>query len=159
VARTREELLAQAGVRADDGRDRTIYELRYRGQSHELAIESHATDPQILREEFAREHQRRYGYRDDAGEVELVTIRVSVWGATPQLNLRGDDGGNGDEHAPIVGPAVYPLPESTLYVPAGWSGEVDAWGTVHLTRSRSPAAGPSPVDSSSENSPSKSPSP
>ena len=28
-----------------------------------------------------RAHERRYGYRDDAAEVELVTMRVSVWGA------------------------------------------------------------------------------
>ncbi len=168
VARTREELLAQAGTvdsgsdrsgsrdlgRADDGgeggddgsgggdggRDRTVYELRYRGQAHELTIELRATDPEILRAEFAREHERCYGYRDDAGEVELVTIRVSVWGETPSLSLRSDEGDDedddedGDEHARVVGPAVYLLPESTLYIPAGWSGEVDAWGTVHLKR-------------------------
>jgi hypothetical protein len=27
---------------------------------------------------------------------------------------------------------VCALPESTLFVPAGWRGEVDAQGTVHL---------------------------
>ncbi|HEY2535938.1 MAG TPA: hydantoinase/oxoprolinase family protein [Solirubrobacteraceae bacterium] len=177
VARTREELLTQVRVadeREDDdrngkddpdrndgadgnsssldGRDRTVYELRYRGQSHELAVESRAIDPEILREEFAREHERRYGYRDDAGEVELVTIRVSVWGATPRLSLRGDAGEDRNERARIVGPAVHPLPEATLYVPAGWSGEVDAWGTIHLARDRSPV-GPSPVGPSPEGPP------
>jgi N-methylhydantoinase A len=167
LARVREELLAQAGSAQNDdermgirgvdisgvdpphapahgpapahldARRRTLYELRYRGQSHELAIESHATDPEILREEFARAHERRYGYRDHAGEVELVTIRASAWGAAPPLSLRGADGGE-SEREPlggslrIEGPLVYPLPEATLYVAPGWSGEVDEWGTVQL---------------------------
>ncbi len=64
-------------------------------------------------------HERRYGYRDDDGEVELVTIRASVWGAAPELSLRGA-GSDGER---IEGPAVRPLPEATLYVPPGWSGE------------------------------------
>jgi N-methylhydantoinase A/oxoprolinase/acetone carboxylase beta subunit len=145
VERVREQLLAQARSAEDGGafldgnarahahtrfgaRDRTIYELRYRGQSYELPVESESTDPDVLREAFARAHERRYGYRDDEGEVELVTIRASVWGQAPELNLRGE----GDARARIEGPLVYPLPEATLYVPAGWSGEADAWGTVHL---------------------------
>jgi N-methylhydantoinase A/oxoprolinase/acetone carboxylase beta subunit len=147
IERVREELLAEAGsaqssedfldanARAHaharlDSRGRTVYELRYRGQSYELPVESSSSDPAVLREEFARAHERRYGYRDDDGEVELVTIRASVWGAAPRLSLRGaaDDGVSGQ----VEGPAVYPLPEATLYVPSGWSGEVDRWGTVHL---------------------------
>jgi N-methylhydantoinase A/oxoprolinase/acetone carboxylase beta subunit len=147
VARAREELLAQAGSAESGGedfckgtsgseggdpeRDRTIYELRYRGQSYELPVASSSGDPAVLCEDFARAHERRYGYRDDSGEVELVTIRVSVWGAAPRLRLRGADGGSS---ASVEGPAVCPLPEATLYVPPGWSGEVDEWGTVHLRR-------------------------
>jgi N-methylhydantoinase A/oxoprolinase/acetone carboxylase beta subunit/N-methylhydantoinase B/oxoprolinase/acetone carboxylase alpha subunit len=160
VAHTREELLAQAGAgvgwaasskdfsdvdtrarpharvdaRIVDARIRMVYELRYRGQSYELPVESESADPAVLREAFAQAHEQRYGYRDDddggdGGEVELVTIRASVWGAAPELSLRGAGGGER-----IAGPAVYPLPEATLYVPAGWSGEVDEWGTVHLRR-------------------------
>jgi N-methylhydantoinase A/oxoprolinase/acetone carboxylase beta subunit len=161
VARARRELLMQArstpeagsvagtsgggrrmekGGRGQDSlgvnaQSRTLYELRYRGQSYELPIESDSTDPAVLREELARAHERRYGYRDDSGEVELVTIRASVWGAAPQLSLSG---AGWEERAPIVGPAVHPLPEATLYVPPGWSGEVDAWGTVHLQRDEAP---------------------
>jgi N-methylhydantoinase A/oxoprolinase/acetone carboxylase beta subunit len=149
IERVRGELLAEAGsaqssedflnanarVRAHarlDARNRTVYELRYRGQSHELAVESDSSDPAALREEFARAHEQRYGYRDHTGEIELVTVRASVWGAAPRLSLRGaaDDGVSGQ----VEGPAVYPLPEATLYVPSGWSGEIDRWGTVHLRR-------------------------
>ncbi|MGA8364871.1 MAG: hypothetical protein WB709_10170, partial [Solirubrobacteraceae bacterium] len=163
LARTREELLAQASSvpnedeRIDigrvapsdaaaqappapaslDARRRTVYELRYRGQSHELAVESHSTDPEILREEFARAHEHRYGYRDDSAAVELVTMRVSVWGAVPPLSLRGTDDAESERSEGsqrLEGPLVYPLPEATLYVPPGWSGEADRWGTVQLRR-------------------------
>jgi N-methylhydantoinase A/oxoprolinase/acetone carboxylase beta subunit len=133
------------------------YELRYRGQSFELAVEEdvrapsgsgepsgrdaphetfeHADNaspgPDVLREAFAQTHEQRYGYRDDGVEVELVTIRVSAWGAAPRLRLAGVTG----EPTPgtrIEGPAIHALPGSTLYVPRGWSGEVDAQGTVLL---------------------------
>jgi N-methylhydantoinase A len=131
------------------------YELRYRGQSFELAVEEEdvwiqngSDEPSgrdapheaftpappsldVLREAFAQAHERRYGYRDDGVEVELVTIRVSVWGAAPRLRLASAEG----EPAPgtaIEGPMVCSLPGSTLYVPDGWRGTVDDHGTVHL---------------------------
>ncbi len=150
VARVRDELLAQAGSPARAGssgeedlfegaarahtrargasRNRTIYELRYRGQSHELPVASESPDPDHLREAFARAHEQRYGYREQHGEVELVTIRASVWGPAPELSLRA----SGGERERIEGPAVKLLPEATLYVAPGWSGEADEWGTVHL---------------------------
>jgi N-methylhydantoinase A len=151
LAQAREELLTEAGARTEtwmaqqtskdlvdgntrtrvDGPRRMIYELRYSGQSHELPVESDSTDPNDLREAFARTHEQRYGYRDDGSEVELVTIRASVWGAAPELNLHG----TGPHRERIEGPVIHPLPEATLYVPPGWSGEVDEWGTVRLERS------------------------
>jgi N-methylhydantoinase A len=123
------------------------YELRYRGQSFELAVEEEDAraqnrsgqpsdngappGPDLLREAFAQAHEQRYGYRDDGVEVELVTIRVSAWGAAPRLRLASAEG----EPAPgtaIEGPTVCSLPGSTLYVPDGWRGAVDDYGTVHL---------------------------
>jgi len=112
-------------------RNRMVYELRYRGQSYELPVETDAVDPVTLREAFAQAHEQRYGYRDDSAEIELVTIRASAWGSAPELSLRGA----GDRGERIEGPAVCPLPEATLYVPPGWSGAADAWGTVRLERS------------------------
>ena len=85
----------------------------------------------MLREAFARAHEQRYGYRDDGVEIELVTIRVSAWGAAPPLRLSSPEG----EPTPgtaIEGPAVCALPGSTLYVPKGWRGTVDDYGTVRL---------------------------
>jgi N-methylhydantoinase A len=148
LAEEREALVARASADLGAATERVVvrYELRYRGQSFELAVEEReaeeededvrartggAPSPDALREAFARAHARRYGYRDDGVEVELVTIRASAWGAAPALRLAG----SAEEPAPdttIEGPTICALPGSTLYVPAGWRGEVDALGTVHL---------------------------
>jgi N-methylhydantoinase A len=74
-----------AGSAAEPARCRVRHELRYRGQSFELAVEqSRSADPGALREAFARAHEKRYGYRDDSAEVELVNMRVSLWGPHPR---------------------------------------------------------------------------
>ncbi len=98
------------------------------------------TPPSVnaLCEAFAKAHEQRYGYRDDGIEVELVTIRASAWGTAPQLQLAGIAG----EPAPgtkLEGPTVCALLGSTLYVPDGWAGQVDAYGTVHLHDKRASA--------------------
>jgi N-methylhydantoinase A len=157
----RDELLAAAahGLAGDVQRQRVLYELRYTGQSFELAVEqSHSVDPRELQEAFAAAHEQRYGYRDDTAGVELVNVRVSVWGDAPALSPRASaDGADGEPvlaTAPVVfagqaldaavlrgdpasgtrlsGPAVCALAESTLLVAPGWSGTVDQHGTVLL---------------------------
>jgi N-methylhydantoinase A len=135
------------------------YELRYKGQAFELAVSaSTEPEPQQLREAFEAQHEDRYGYSDREQTLELVTIRVTatVPGADVTLAADGDDpdvdrtareatiGGEQVElevlrGAPprgiqIKGPAAIDLPESTLIVPAQWSGEVDDTGTIHLHR-------------------------
>jgi N-methylhydantoinase A len=137
------------------------YELRYRGQAFELAVSaSTEPEPDQLREAFEAQHEDRYGYKDSEQTLELVTIRVTakVPGADVTLAAGGDDadierttrkatiGGEQLElevlrGAPppgtdIEGPAAIDLPESTLIVPAEWSGNVDDTGTIHLTRTR-----------------------
>ncbi len=133
----RESLLADAERALAGGPSaarRIAYELRYAGQSFELAVEqSDSDDPDLLRAAFAAAHEQRYGYREDDERVELVNVRVSVWGAAPELAPRADD----DRHAlgpraRLAGPAVHPLGDSTLYVPDGWSGAVDEHGTIVL---------------------------
>jgi N-methylhydantoinase A len=154
----RDELIAEAAtaLAGEVQRRRVLYELRYRGQSFELAVEqSQSVDPRQLREAFAAMHEQRYGYRDDAAGVELVNVRVSVWGAAPALRPRADAGGQHaaatarvalgrqtldaavlrGELAPgtrVSGPAVCALAESTLLVAPGWSRAVDEHGTLHL---------------------------
>ena len=159
----RDELIAAAacGLAGDVQRRRVLYELRYSGQSFELAVEqTQSVGADELREAFAVAHEQRYGYRDEAAGVELVNVRVSVWGDSPALSPRA--GGNREhasETAPVVfhgealdaavlrgdlppatyvsGPAVCALAESTLLVAPGWSGTVDEHGTVLLQDDRS----------------------
>jgi N-methylhydantoinase A len=139
---------------------RVVYELRYRGQAFELAIGgSPGADPDQLREAFEAEHEERYGYRDPEQELELVTVRVSamVPGAAVSIGGAGDGAlsrsrrratlagrevefevlrGEPEAGTSIAGPAVVELPEATLLVPPGWSGEVDPTGTIKLVSSR-----------------------
>jgi N-methylhydantoinase A len=131
----RDALVADAehALAGERSRLRVAYELRYSGQSFELAVEQgESVDPDTLREGFAAAHEQRYGYRQDDGNVELVNVRVSVWGAAPELVVRAEQS---DAFAPgtrVAGPAVCALGDSTLFVPGGWFGEVDAHGTFVL---------------------------
>jgi N-methylhydantoinase A len=138
----------------EDAELEVVYELRYRGQAFELPIPgSPAPDPDRLAEDFAREHETRYGYRDPEGRLELVTIRVAAVepGPEPQPRAAGAgrlteserrarfDGGwaptrvlRGEPVAGFAseGPCVFELPEATLVLPPGWSASVDDAGTI-----------------------------
>jgi N-methylhydantoinase A len=164
LSRERDDLIAaaSAALGGAPARRRVRYELRYRGQSFELSVEeSESADPDTLRAAFGSAHELRYGYRDDSAEIELVNIRVSVWGSSPSLGplaaaavlpavetrpiVFDGDSVNGAVYrgelppgALVHGPAVCALPEATLLVPPGWSGEVDAHGTVQLNRHARP---------------------
>ncbi len=135
LARERAALLARASAElgAPTAQVLVRYELRYRGQSFELTVSEGdgPPHPDALREDFAQTHEQRYGYRDNGVEVELVTIRASAFGEAPELSLASADI-EPPRGTTIEGPTICPLPESTLFVPRGWSGEVDAHGTVHL---------------------------
>jgi N-methylhydantoinase A len=102
------------------------WDLRYRGQSHELTVRG--AERADLRERFEALHEERYGHRDPDGEVELVTVRVT--GRLPAAPVRF--GAPGGER--VAGPAIVRLPEATLVVPEGWSGATDDTGTLILER-------------------------
>ncbi|HEY4996966.1 MAG TPA: hydantoinase/oxoprolinase family protein [Solirubrobacteraceae bacterium] len=167
----RRELLGRASKALGESpaRVRVRHELRYEGQSFELSVEESSTDgeegrglsAQALRSSFAEAHEARYGYRDEHAEVELVTLRLSVWGSAPPLAapmqrsiqprietreivfagetlaasvIRGEPAAG----VRFTGPALLALADSTLLVPPGWSGEADAHGTLHLAQERRP---------------------
>jgi N-methylhydantoinase A len=155
VGRLRERARAELG--ADPVRERVRYALRYRGQSFELAVDAPPdADAAALRVLFEAAHEREYGYREVEGEVELVTVTVSVWGASPALAARARGsratrastriwhGGGELEAALITGepapgerveaPAVCALADATLLITPGWRGHVLADGTIELTR-------------------------
>jgi N-methylhydantoinase A len=146
-----------------DAELRAVYELRYQGQSFELAVPSTLDPaPGDLRRGFDRLHEERYGYRDPDGVLELVTLRVCASVPGAEVGWDGGDAGEQEElrrghrrawldgeevelevlrgiPAPgtvFTGPAVVELPDSTLLAPTGWDGEVDPSGTIHLRRKR-----------------------
>jgi N-methylhydantoinase A len=142
----------------EDAEAEAIYELRYRGQAFELGVPGPLEpDPEDLAEEFAAEHERRYGYRDPEGEVELVNVRLAltVPGSEPRPQAAAEapadrrrrrarfagewletDVLRGEPEAGLraEGPCVFELPEATLVVPPGWEAEVDELGTIAARR-------------------------
>jgi N-methylhydantoinase A len=142
---------------------RAAYDLRYRGQAFELPVERDGNEPaspQELREGFAAAFAERYGYTEDEAGVELVTLRVTAALPGPEVSLeraagaaprprsrpgrrystarawrRPCGGASWRRGTRLEGPAVCELPEATLVVAPGWTGEVDATGAVGLERS------------------------
>jgi N-methylhydantoinase A len=102
---------AIAQIRPAGERCEVACEVRYRGQAHELTVRDPAGADQ-LREAFAALHEERYGYRDEAAGVELVTLRVTGVDPGPAVELRADG------------------EEPSLFVPDGWRREQTAHGTV-----------------------------
>jgi N-methylhydantoinase A len=138
---------------------RVVYELRYRGQAFELAVtRDGATEPADLQHAFADLHEERYGYRDPDSPIELVTVRVTAAVPGPSVTLEAPQQAPGEATRTAIfrgeeleaqvlrgelpagtqvqGPAICELPEATLVVPPGWSGDVHATGTVRLSWTR-----------------------
>jgi N-methylhydantoinase A len=137
-----------------DAELRVRCDLRYAGQAFELTIPAEPEpDIEALRRAFDAAHEQRYGYSDPDATLELVTLRVAV--ALPGGELTGAALGGPLEHSAramlfdgewteagvqrgaierVQGPAVCELPEATLVVPPGWSGDADADGTLVLER-------------------------
>jgi len=158
LTRARGELCdaASATLGTSDARADVAYEVRYRGQAHELTVRDLPDDVGVaeVRSAFEDLHER-YGYRDTSADIEVVTVRATAIVDGPELDLAaGTRGGcersrrrvifGGESHdaevlrgepAPeerFAGPAICELPEATLAVPPGWEGFVDEAGTIVL---------------------------
>jgi N-methylhydantoinase A len=149
---------ARAGLGDEHAPLRASYELRYRGQSFELAVEGEL-EPGLdaLRDAFDARHEERYGYHDAEEELELVTVRVSAISSAPNVELsagaattpqRSQRRAVFGEHeltlevlrglpgpgTELRGPGALELPETTVLVPPGWAATVDDAGTIRLER-------------------------
>ncbi|HUF00952.1 MAG TPA: hydantoinase/oxoprolinase family protein [Gaiellaceae bacterium] len=98
-------------------------DLRYAGQSFELTV---PLGPRLA-ERFHEAHADRYGYADPARELELVCVRTAEVRPAPPLSVTGPS-------LSVRGPQVLELDGATAWIPAGWSGETDAHGTLVLRR-------------------------
>jgi N-methylhydantoinase A len=152
------ELAAQVSQGLEGAAIEVVCEMRYRGQAFELAVPaSERPDPADLTEEFGKQHEERYGYRDDAAPVELINLRVAavVPGPEPRPRAAAEGGlerttrrawfdgewrdaevlrGEPPAGLEAGGPCVFELPEATLVLPPGWSAAVDDAGTVIASR-------------------------
>ncbi|WP_128477513.1 hydantoinase/oxoprolinase family protein [Halorussus pelagicus] len=133
-------------------------DLRYAGQSFELAVEvGDAFDPEIVAEQFHETHESASGYRMDEA-VELVGLRAQATVAreTPAVAYEGaGEARVGEREAhfggqrretPIyrrealpagrefAGPAICEQADSTVVVPPAWRAAVRDDGTLVLER-------------------------
>jgi N-methylhydantoinase A/oxoprolinase/acetone carboxylase beta subunit len=164
VARLADEgrsLLADAQIRARDTSVSLAADVRYRGQGDSLTIElgsSLGRDPgRRLEREFAAQYARIYGSSPPAVEPEVVSWRVRVAGARPELLLARPHSQSGRDPglrriwsfdrgemvtaevidrlalrpgAVVRGPAVLEEPESTVVIGEGGVGRVLGSGCV-----------------------------
>jgi N-methylhydantoinase A len=112
--------LAEAGELPHEGEA----DLRYRGQSFELAVPLGAG----LEERFHALHEERYGYADRARELELVAVRTADVRPGPHVQLPADASAKD-----VSGPAVVELDGATAWIPPGWVGGWDG-PTLRLAR-------------------------
>ncbi|QCJ48375.1 hydantoinase/oxoprolinase family protein [Haloprofundus sp. MHR1] len=157
----RADVLADVSAPDDASIDR-VADLRYVGQSFELSVPvGDEFDAEAVAERFTAAHEEAYGYTL-SDPVELVNLRLTATVERDPLSVdyegagdpvRGtreaffglDGGGEFYETtvydrealgvgATFDGPAILEQDESTAVVPPGWSGEVEADGTVVLTK-------------------------
>jgi N-methylhydantoinase A/oxoprolinase/acetone carboxylase beta subunit len=125
----RAALAEEAGAPFDDSKPGSVeratwLDCRYQGQSHELTV------PEV--DAFNAEHRKRNGYarRDDPVEVVAIRARAQVASPVDPTALPRTP------RATVVGPVVVAEPDCTIWVPAGWRGEVGAAGAYVLRRVR-----------------------
>jgi N-methylhydantoinase A/oxoprolinase/acetone carboxylase beta subunit len=139
---------ARERLRRADAAIEVAYDCRYRGQSFELTV----ADPAA----FEAAHEDRYGFREEQGVVDVVTVRVTARVAGPAVELAAPPGRPAERstRATAWGPgprscaATCPrAPRSRARrsctcrsrrsrSPPGWTGTVDATGTLELTWTR-----------------------
>ena len=132
-------------------------DLRYQGQSHELTVglTDYGSTAQI-REAFQAAHVERFGFRDDARGVELVTARVKARAPGHDQPRQLDDAAESSTEAEhevmwdrnratrflnraavrerVAGPAVITQVDATTLAPPGWAARPIASGALLLER-------------------------
>ena len=65
-----------------------LVDMRYRGQSYELIVPFNRD----FRNEFHQAHEKRYGYANRTGELEIVNLRLSAVGKTEKPAIKKKPG-------------------------------------------------------------------
>ena len=160
LAQWAEPLIRQAQADLQEPALHFSLDLRYRGQSFELEIPVHLSDPIArLEQQFHQAHQQRYGWQDLAQPVEAIQLRLRAVQALPTVPLTAPCPLPGDplkgrreawmsgqmRSVPVYdrqrmgvgfqlrGPAIVEMPEATAVIDAGWTAAIDAVGTLVLS--------------------------
>ena len=138
-----QELLGPLRAEAGEGwaQERLYADVRYRGQSHELAVPVDGD----LRGSFHRAHEQAYGYADAARAVEVVNLRLAVIDPVDRpeplaapVPVEATAGparmARAELEGAIRGPTVLTESTATTAVPEGWQATVRADGSLMLER-------------------------
>ncbi|MDP9810866.1 N-methylhydantoinase A [Rhizobium tibeticum] len=148
------------------GSIRLSADMRYLGQSFEIETPIQAAwlrhgDAAAIRAAFHQEHDRLYGHRDENADVQMVSLRLVIAGATPKpplnpiavaetpaaprLHVEGWFSGRswvtGVYHRADLaaghrfrGPAIVAQDDTTTIVPPDFEVFVDRFGNLVITR-------------------------
>ncbi len=155
--------MAEEGFPAEDLQLRRWLDVRYRGQSFELSVDWPNEGRGALQEiagAFHAVHERRFGYKDEAAPVEVVSVRLSVVAPTARPPLAREEPTPGEapwiDERPIWfeggpqptklfdrealrpghwfrGPGLVFQMDATTVAPPGWLAEVDAYRNLVLS--------------------------
>ena len=140
-----------------------LLDLRYRGQAYELTVpmthELKELSLTTIADDFGKVHERRYGHRADAEQIEIVNLRVSATfslGKPKPVNIRvGSINAqpkerravaflSGEHLTPVFardilppgfamnGPVIIEEKTSTVVIEPGWHFSVDHAGNLLL---------------------------
>ena len=137
------------------------FDLRYRGQAHELTIGAPADATLAeIGERFEAAFERQFGRRDSERGIEVVNLRLvgRIAIETPRWSAARDGAGRPSGERPVVtgegravacpvwrrdeiaaavpidGPAVIEEMSATTYVPPGWRVSLGRLGELHLVK-------------------------
>jgi len=141
----------------------TALDMRYAGQSFELVVPFDDLSTGDLMGRFHAAHKERFGYSMPGDPVEVVNLRMKLLGAVQRPALPREAPGGSDPFAAlrgerpvwfteplpariydrerlhagnvIPGPAIINQLDATTVINPGWTGRVDAAGSLILERS------------------------
>ena len=162
LARLAEE--TQAGVEEMVGPGESVIhrwaDLRYQGQSFEIAVPANGVDdPAALEALFHAAHEQSFGHAEPGAPVEVVSLRVAATRPAPpiplsrrpapshaarpigEIRLRHADAWHAaalyrheamEPGAIFAGPAIVTQADCTVMLPPGWAARVDEWGNIEM---------------------------
>jgi N-methylhydantoinase A len=112
----------EEGIPADKRQRRRTVDARYAGQNYELPIalpdgELTADTLDLIARQFAREHQRMYGFVAEGEVIQLVTYRIEAAGIVEKAEFQPQAEAGPDASAALIGRRDVWLPERGGFVP------------------------------------------